>query len=99
MITPNSWGWTYDGSSDYSIGPIEDPQVNPVAHVYNRDPKRGAELCNLIAAAPDLLAALKSALPHVAAVYRAGGIRHLPNSGDVIEQIDAAIAKAEGRTA
>jgi hypothetical protein len=50
---------------------------------------------HLIAAAPELLDALKLALPFVNAVYREHGRDYLPNSGDAQEQIAAAIAKAE----
>ena len=27
--SPRPWGYTYDGSSDWSIGPKDDPQVSP----------------------------------------------------------------------
>lgn len=37
QATPGPWTYTYDGSSDYSIGP-DDPQVNPVASVHTKDP-------------------------------------------------------------
>ena len=60
MHTDGPWGWTYDGSSDYSIGPEDDPQVNPVAHVHSRDPQRGAEICDLLSAAPSMLTLLKA---------------------------------------
>jgi hypothetical protein len=43
----------------------------------------------------ELLAALKAALPFVAAVYREHGRSYLENSGDLLERIEAAIVKAE----
>jgi len=35
--TPTPWGYTYDGSSDWSIGPVNDPQSNPVMNVWSKD--------------------------------------------------------------
>ncbi len=81
----SSLGWTYDGSSDYSIGLADDPQVNRVALVHSRDPKRGASICNLFAAAPDLLSALKYLL-------------ELGGDDDRRIVAEEAIARAEGRT-
>lgn len=85
--TPGPWAWTYDGSKDYSIGPAEDPQVDAVAHVYawQRNDDRAAANCALIAAAPDLLAALESLLAEC------GGC------DDARIAAEQAIAKAKGR--
>lgn len=85
--TPGPWGWTYDGSSDYSIGQADDPQVKRVANIYawQRNHDQAMADCALIAAAPDLLAALKALLTEC------GG------SDDVRIAAEAAIALAEGR--
>ena len=52
------WGWTYDGSSGYSIGRAEDPQAFKVAGVNSRGHEIGTALCKLIAASPELASAL-----------------------------------------
>lgn len=61
--TVGPWGWTYDGSSDYSIGPKEDPQDKTIASVHSRkitdDPALIAEYRTL---APRLAKALKLAM-------------------------------------
>jgi len=49
----------------------------------------------LIAAAPDLLEACRLAMPFIEAIYREHGRAYLPNSGDALEVVQAAIAKAE----
>jgi hypothetical protein len=83
--TPGPWGWTYDGSSDYSIGTLADPQGdNRIAHVWDKNDERARANVNLIAAAPDLLAALYR--------MRCGN----PLTPEAIDQADAAIAKATG---
>jgi hypothetical protein len=64
----------------------------PVATIARKD----AYNARLIASAPELLDALKLALPFVAAVYREHGRDYLPNSGDAQERIQAVIAKADG---
>lgn len=58
--TPGPWGWTYDGSSDYSIGEARDPQAYPVAHIWDRNDERAMANASLIAAAPELLAVAKA---------------------------------------
>lgn len=32
--TPEPWGWCYDGSSDWSIGAANDPQVDSVCELH-----------------------------------------------------------------
>jgi hypothetical protein len=90
--TPGPWAWVYDGSSDYSIGEAEDPQAKAVAGVYawGRDYDTAEANCALIAAAPDLLAALKELVAHSSC--RAGDV-------PMWQAAEAAIAKAEGRDA
>lgn len=78
-------GWTYDGSSDYSIGYADDPQANCVARMWDRKDERARAYCDLFTAAPDLLAALKSLLAEC------GGC------DDARIAAKAAIEKAEGR--
>jgi hypothetical protein len=81
------WGWTYDGSSDYSIGPAADPQDRRVAHVYSRNPDTAHAICNLIAAAPQLFYVLKLILGSTEGIYKFDR-----------DAAEAAIAKAEGRS-
>ena len=78
------WGWCYDGSSTYSIGGIDDPQGELVASVRTRDGDRGAQLCALIAAAPELLAAVELLL-------------QLGGDDDRRIVAEQAVAKARGR--
>jgi hypothetical protein len=35
--TPTPWGFIYDGSSEWSIGPADDPQSNPVMTIWSKD--------------------------------------------------------------
>lgn len=98
-ITPGPWGFTYDGSSDWTIGEADDPQGKPVAHVWVPHYRethtivagvRVADVpCDvrLIAAAPDLLVAAKVALNDQ--MYK-----DWPRIADLLV---AAITKAEGR--
>lgn len=62
--TPGPWGWTYDGSNDYSVGRAEDPQAKRVAVVYDPTERDGADAA-LIALlrnmAPDLLRVVEAA--------------------------------------
>ena len=51
--TPGPWGYVYDGSSDWSIGPMPDPQANSVAHIWDRNDERAVANVRLVAAAPD----------------------------------------------
>jgi hypothetical protein len=53
------WGYTYDGSSDWSIGPVADPQAEQVARVWDKNDERARAKASLIAAAPEMLAMLK----------------------------------------
>jgi len=99
--TPGPWGWTYDGSSDYSIGPAEDPQVERIVHVWasNRNQaatERAVADCNLITAAPDLLAAAKIGLKALTNLYE-DYICLYPDEQAELDLVTAAIAKAEGR--
>ncbi len=57
--TPGPWGATYDGSSDWSIGPEPDPQGNRVAGVWDSSDDRAGANVALIAAAPEMLLMLK----------------------------------------
>jgi hypothetical protein len=82
--TPGPWGYTYDGSSTWSIGPEADPQDGSVASIFDRKDERARANARLIAAAPDLLAALKYLL-------------ELGGDDDRRIAAEAAIAKAEGR--
>lgn len=66
------------------------------------EPERQWANAHLIAAAPDLLAALKAARPHVAASAEAShllqGFSRSETAEDrLLQTVDAAIAKAEGR--
>lgn len=96
--TPGPWGWVYDGSKDYSIGRAADPQGHNVANVYayGRDYDRAEANCNLIAAAPDLLAALKGLHDDIAEYARINNLGGFDNHWMLAAR--AAIAKAEGRS-
>lgn len=48
MSKHSQLGYCYDGSSDWSIGPKEDPQVNPLCHVWDRNDDRAKAKCELI---------------------------------------------------
>lgn len=58
--TPGPWGYVYDGSSTWSVGPYDDPQVGSVLTVYDRKDDRARANARLIAAAPDMLTALRA---------------------------------------
>jgi hypothetical protein len=57
--TPGPWGWTYDGSSTYSIGSEEDPQARQVACIRDRNDRRAMANARLIAGAPAMRAMLE----------------------------------------
>lgn len=98
--TPGPWGWTYDGSSDFSIGEADDPQAKPVAsvHAWRDDFNRARANCALIAAAPDMLMALKEAIHEIALISKEleAGRDTTPNVDVVLRMYDA-ITKAEGK--
>jgi hypothetical protein len=56
------------------------------------------ELVRLQAERETLIAALRLALSFVETVYREHGRTYLPNSGDALEQIQAALASVGGET-
>lgn len=93
--TPGPWGWVYDGSSTYSIGEDDDPQGTMIASVADRRSERAMANCSLIAAAPELLAALKGllAFEEYAAYCQECGIGRSAEW----QAAKAAVAKAEGR--
>ena len=97
--TPGQWGWTYDGSGDYSLGPKDDPQVGPVAHVYTRHQSEQCEAdVTLLAAAPDLLAALKVITDQYVSLVASGDCGNWDaERDDQVVLARAAIAKAERR--
>ena len=88
--TPGPWGYVYDGSSIWSVGRDDDPQEARIAAVQKCSKgeygwqEAGANAA-LIAAAPDLLAALKELKARCIILDECGPL------------VDAAIAKAEGR--
>lgn len=103
------WGWTYDGSSDYSIGPEADPQGDDrVASVWDKNDERARAKVSLIAAAPELLKMLKR---HEYVHQEDWGIDWCPECGGVKPgsgtdmqeghkpdcELAALIAKAEGK--
>lgn len=92
MHTLGPWGFVYDGFSAWSIGESDDPQWNSIAIVHRRGGletwEEAADNARLIAAAPDLLHALKC-------LHETGLVREL-NTRENRGALDA-IAKAEGR--
>lgn len=90
--TPGPWGFTYDGSSDWSIGPADDPQARRIASVWDRDDARAEANVRLIAAAPELLAACKALSDALAS--RLGEFEMEPA---VLYEAYALIRKAEGQ--
>lgn len=89
--TPGPWGYCYDGSSDWSIGEASDPQGKFVANIWDKDDVRAAANARLIAAAPDLLAALKDLREAVKTVPEMNHIRF-----DALGiKVNNAIARAE----
>jgi hypothetical protein len=43
-----TWGYTYDGSSTWSIGPYDDPQADARLTIVDRDDDRAREIAQLI---------------------------------------------------
>lgn len=93
--TPAPWGYTYDGSGTYSIGPAADPQGAAIAVIYDHDDERAKANARLIAAAPEMLAALRRAVVALAGCMGAGN----EYVADEYEIVSAAIAKAVTRAA
>jgi hypothetical protein len=99
--TPGPWGWTYDGSSTYSVGRAEDPQGFRVACIYDRRDDRGMANARLIAAAPDLLEMLQRCaelLDDYSDIRDGDDGTPRPNRAmSLLQDVEAVIAKAEGR--
>lgn len=94
---PGPWDWTYDGSSDYSVGQADDPQAKPVAHVHSRNPDRGHAICALLSASPDMVDALERLLMDtcegdIGSVPEASDGRFVP--ADTLRRCAAVLAKA-----
>lgn len=96
--TPGPWAYRVDPDLDDNI---TGPNAEQIARVYATDTEAGMANAALIAAAPELLEALKAVLPHLNGkrVNMPGG---LPKASyekldDLIGRTVAAIAKAEGR--
>jgi hypothetical protein len=109
LNTPGPWGYTYDGSSDWSIGPADDPQGDGrVAHVWDKNDERARANVSLIAAAPEMLAMLKrlewegawADSPIMPDPYRACPTCHAKwaiGKHDADCELAALMAKAEGK--
>lgn len=82
--TPGPWNYEWVHTllrySRKQVGPWDEMDGN---HPDDKD-------ANLIAAAPDLLAAAKAVLAYAAE------IEHYPSTGNVYDELGAAVAKAEG---
>ncbi len=52
IATREPWGFVYDGSSAWSVGPASDPQLGHIV-VHDRDDERAKGLCAFIASARD----------------------------------------------
>ena len=90
--TPGPWGWTYDGSSDYTLGQLPDPQGVTVCNVWERIHGKAIGNLNLISSAPDMLEMLYAVLPAVEEADEFNKPTH--KNGP---KVRALIAKAEGR--
>lgn len=87
LHTPGPWDWK-DGIQ-LTVGIEPEPERLPIAHLEDRGPESFAN-ARLIAAAPDLLAALEALLEYVDAVT---------SRGDNVEKkaARAALDKAKGQ--
>jgi hypothetical protein len=94
--TPKPWGCCYDGSGTWSVGPEEDPQTFTIASVnrWRRDDETARADAYLIAAAPDLLEALR---PFAAMVHPDGVDAPYPEDiwKPLLDAAARAVAKAE----
>jgi len=90
-ITPGPWNIYFNAQDDLVIRKMfpDGQESHVVAHCYS-----GFDNARLIAAAPDLLAALNRVLPQYVALLNSCGLRSL----STVDQARAAIAKAEGRS-
>jgi hypothetical protein len=104
--TPGPWGCVYDGSSVWSVGEEDDPQGLRIAAVQRRGGldtwEEAADNGRLIAAAPDLLAALRLILEELRSMQVSLDQEYsVPSDGPsepsrAETAACAAIAKAEG---
>lgn len=60
--SPRPWGYTYDGSSDWSIGPKDDPQVNPVMNIWTKDDDKAHANAQIICIAINKFERMREAL-------------------------------------
>lgn len=93
--TPGPWKATYNKKFDWwtihHTGQCNFGETSTVCHVKDFQPDHKEADAHLIAAAPDLIDALK-------AVFAPGGWTHADDCQcDVCVKVRAAIAKAEGR--
>lgn len=100
--TPGPWKveWDPDGGSALEPAVMHDGYYVATCHEMSGDAKGSVEAlenARLIAAAPDLLGALRSALL-VLNGLTSEHQRSLPVIRDELERMAAAIAKAEGRS-
>ncbi len=101
--TPGPWRSVYDGSSEWSVGPDEDPQDLRIATVQKCSVGQdgwheAAANAMLIAAAPDMLAALKELLAAGQfCVDSTDEVAAMLRLGNATEHANRVIAKAEGR--
>jgi hypothetical protein len=68
--TPGPWGYTYDGSNDYSIGAAEDPQAQRVASVYDPTSKNGANAAFIATFNPELVKKLLAVVEAAELVHK-----------------------------
>jgi len=101
--TPGPWDLWVDKEGAFTIrAEPEDGMVIAKRNVGTNDPAEGIANAHLIAAAPELLEALKSARQFIVNGTEYGYIRmpdkDCPDSAhDTLPKIQAAIAKAEGQ--
>ncbi len=96
--TPEEYGYTYDGSSEWSIGPKAETQVDPICTVWDRNDDRAKAKVMLIVNALNAYAALQAENAELR--YAGQAMRDtLDNFGDsaevqrVIEQWDQALTR------
>jgi len=96
--SPLPWGYCYDGSSDWSIGPADDPQENPACGVWSKDDAKALADCKLICTAVNNHDRLLAFVRKVAEAKSCNCHTNLEEAQQLIAGIESEvrIAKPEG---